>query len=136
MTSVTSAEKEESVGVKFKPPVLREFNTGAVRDNDEGKLDFEGFLSPEVLTGFAEYMHRHRTLADGSVRDSDNWQKGIPTSAYMKSMLRHCMTVWKLYRKKRLPEAMPELYAILFNTQGLLLNLLNPKPDPDAENLL
>jgi hypothetical protein len=72
----------------FRPGV-RTFSTGATRDTDEGKLDFEGFLSPTVLKAFAEYMHEKRKMPDGSLRDSDNWQRGIPVDAYMKSMWRH-----------------------------------------------
>lgn len=103
--------------------MIREFATGASRDTEEGKLDFEAFLSPEVLQRFAEYMHENRKMADGSLRDGDNWQKGIPVSAYMKSLWRHFMTVWRAYRRdERLPEQ--ELCAMLFNVQGLLFETL------------
>jgi hypothetical protein len=50
---------------------MRKFKSGALRDNDTDKIDFEGLLSPLVLERFGEYMHRHRNTADG-VRDSDN----------------------------------------------------------------
>ena len=72
---------------------MRKFNTGATRDVDNDKLDFEGFLSPTVLIRYAEYMHTHRKQSDGALRDSDNWQKGIPKEVYMKSMWRHFMDV-------------------------------------------
>ena len=52
---------------------MRTFDTGATRDTDSDKLDFDGFLSPLALEAFAEYMHRHRQVADGSLRASDNW---------------------------------------------------------------
>lgn len=97
---------------------MRKFTTGATRDNDETKLDYEGFLSPLVLERFAEYMHKHRKQADGQLRASDNWQKGIPKEAYMKSMWRHFFSVWKSYRLGELKEE--ELCALLFNVQGLL----------------
>ena len=84
--------------------VVRTFDTGANRDVDEGKLDFEGFLSPTVLKAYAEYMHKNRTLRDGSLRDSDNWQKGIPIPVYMKSMYRHFFDVWSNYRGLETPE--------------------------------
>jgi len=51
---------------------MRTFKTGATRNDDTGKLDFEGFLSPIALEKFAEYMHKNRIQADGNVRDSDN----------------------------------------------------------------
>ena len=41
----------------------RQFSTGANRNSEEGKLDFEGFISPLVIQRFGEYMHKHRHLA-------------------------------------------------------------------------
>lgn len=97
---------------------MRTFDTGANRDTDHGKLDFEGFLSPAVLERYAEYMHGKRTLADGSVRDSDNWQKGIPISAYVKSLWRHFFAVWKSYRRGVVD--MDDCCGALFNLMGLM----------------
>lgn len=79
-------------------PMVRQFDTGATRDLDENKLDFEGFLSPRVTLHFAQYMHGKRKMADGSLRDADNWQKGIPMDAYMKSMWRHFHDLWLHHR--------------------------------------
>lgn len=96
---------------------VRTFATGATRDLDENKLDYEGFLSPIVLEEFAKYMHTKRKMPDGSMRDSDNWQKGIPLDAYMKSMFRHFFAVWKSHRQGTdVPEE--DLLALLFNVQG------------------
>lgn len=97
---------------------MRQFETGATRDTDSGKLDFEGFLSPLVLERYAEYMHTKRHLSDGSLRDSDNWQRGIPVPVYMKSLWRHFFSVWKSYRKGPVQEE--ELCALLFNAMGML----------------
>ena len=106
---------------------VRTFASGATRSSDEGKLDYEGFLSPLVLRRFAEYMHKHQLQSDGNLRASDNWQKGIPFDAYMKSFLRHAFDAWLLHRAsprdKRLTDLhnMEELLcAILFNVQGML----------------
>ena len=57
---------------------MRNFDTGATRDNDDEKMDYEGFLSPIVLKEFGRYMHKHRKQTDGKFRESDNWQKGMP----------------------------------------------------------
>jgi hypothetical protein len=104
---------------------MREFETGATRDEDDDKLDYEGFLSPLVLSRYAEYMHAHRIQADGSLRTSDNWQAGIPLDAYMKSMFRHFMDVWVEHRNPIDPESQEEaLCALLFNVQGYLHELL------------
>ncbi len=106
----------------------RTFKTGATRDTDQGKLDFEGFYSPLVVERFGKYMHKNRTLRDGSLRDSDNWQKGIPVSVYMKSLWRHFFYAWKSYRGRLNNEEQQEnLCAILFNAQGMLHELLKEK---------
>lgn len=97
---------------------MRKFDTGATRDTDENKYDYEGFLSPLVIERFGEYMHKHRFQADGVIRDSDNWQKGIPREAYMKSMWRHFFSVWKGYRRGN--DVREDLCALLFNVQGML----------------
>lgn len=111
---------------------IRKFETGATRDTAEGKYDYEGFLSPLVLQRFAAYMHKHRQQSDGGMRDSDNWQKGIPQDAYVKSGFRHFMDWWLLHRgyDATRPETgesqdMEEaLCGLLFNVQGYLHELL------------
>lgn len=77
---------------------MREFESGATRDDNEGKLDFEGALSPAVLREFALYMEEHGHLPDGGWRPSDNWQKGIPQDELMKSLMRHVFDLWMLHR--------------------------------------
>jgi hypothetical protein len=100
---------------------MRQFTTGATRDSDTDKYDYEGFLSPLVLERYGEYMHKHRKQADGKLRDSDNWQKGIPKDAYMKSGWRHFMDWWKEHRKIASREGLEDaLCALLFNVMGYL----------------
>jgi hypothetical protein len=98
---------------------VRTFPTGATRNVETTKLDYEGFLSPLALRRYAEYMHKHRVQSDGSTRDSDNWQKGIPIASYMKSMWRHFMDVWMSYRGYQ-EMSEEELCALFFNVQGML----------------
>ena len=116
-------------------PLIRTFETGATRNLDHNKIDYEGFLSPQALHAFGEYMHGKRIQADGTMRDSDNWAKGIPIDSYMKSMWRHLMDVWMIHRG--LEPAQPEtgkpvdkveaLCALLFNVQGMLHETLKEK---------
>ncbi|KKN23572.1 hypothetical protein LCGC14_0903510 [marine sediment metagenome] len=104
----------------------RTFDTGATRDTEEGKLDYEGALSPLVLQRYVQYLHKHRKMADGSIRDSDNWQKGVPLDSYMKSAWRHFMDVWAIHRQR--PEAevafQDALCGLLFNVMGYLHEVL------------
>ena len=112
------------------PPMTRTFDTGATRDTQDGKLDFEGFLSPLVMKRYAEYLNGHRTMKDGSTRDSDNWQKGIPLDVYMKSAFRHFMDMWMIHRKWNpdLGSFMEDaMCGLLFNTMGYLHERLKAK---------
>jgi hypothetical protein len=117
----------------------RVFGTGATRDLDANKLDFEGFLSPLVLERYAEHMHKARKMPDGTMRDSDNWQLGIPVEVYMKSMWRHFFAVWKLHRGLKVTEVVngvevvkdleTELCALQFNVNGMLHETLKRAGD-------
>ena len=120
---------------------MRVFDSGATRDSEDGKLDFDGFLSPEALLMFAEYMHKHRIQPDGSMRDGGNWKKGIPLDAYRKSMWRHFFDVWYAMHyageaKASRIDLQDSLCALLFNIQGILDTLAREKTagEMDAEN--
>ena len=107
-----------------------------MRDTDEDKLDFEGYLSPIVLKRFAQYMHPNRKMKDGSIRDSDNWQAGFGTfrehaQTCMKSLTRHYMDVWGIHRcdkdiKVDLEDA---LCGVMFNAMAWLHRLLISRRD-------
>lgn len=111
-------------------PAVRTFKTGATRDTDAGKFDYEGFLSPLALERFARYMDKHRLQPDGNLRASDNWQKGIPQDQYIKSAWRHFVDWWAHHRgatavaRDTREEA---LCALLFNVMGYLHEELNRK---------
>lgn len=104
---------------------IREYKSGATRDTDEGKLDFEGFLSPLVLERYAQYMNENRVQKDGGLRDSDNWQKGIPFNDYVKSGWRHFFSWWKGHREGVVNEK--EICALIFNASGYLHEHLKNK---------
>lgn len=113
---------------------LRQFETGATRDVDDTKLDFEAFFSSLVLERRAEYMHENRIQKDGTMRTGDNWQKGIPLDAYMKSGWRHFFSWWKHHRY---PTASieTELCALIFNAEGYLHELLKEKHEQQTNEL-
>ena len=110
--------------------LVRAFGTGATRSADSGRYDPEGFMSPIVIERFSEYMQKHRRQPDGSVRDSDNWQKGIPVHTYMKGMWRHVLHLWTRHRGYKVRDTMAtanmeeDLCAIIFNANGMLFELL------------
>lgn len=108
------------------PQRIRQFPSGATRNVDSGRPDPEGAMSPLVEQRFSEYMLRHQAQEDGSLRESDNWQKGQPLSAYMKGLRRHLLHLWLRHRgypvtdPKAEPSIEDDLCAIIFNAQGYL----------------
>ena len=129
-------EGPEVPHTEVAPPVeggvVRQFASGANRDTELGKLDYEGFYSPIVMERFAQYMNKNRKLSNGTTRESDNWQKGIPFEAYMKSMYRHFMDVWMEHRGYDTKVGQEEaLCALIFNAQGYLFELLQSKFDEE-----
>lgn len=126
--AITGAYMKPDNIVPLPPPVIRQFETGATRDSEEGKFDYEGFLCPLVMEEFGRYMHEHRKQSDGKLRDSDNWQRGMSLTVYIKSLFRHFHDLWKLHRghtvidrKTKQPVTVKQAAcAILFNTQGYL----------------
>jgi hypothetical protein len=110
--------------------VVRSFDTGATRDVDTNKYDYEGFYSPLVMEAFGAYMNFNRRLRDGSLRDSDNWQKGMPRTVYMKSGWRHFFDWWREHRGLATKEGIVwALCGLLFNAQGYLHELLKNDPE-------
>lgn len=112
---------------------MRKFETGATRSPDVGRYDPEGFFSPLVFERFCEYMNSHRKQVDGSIRESDNWQKGLPLATYMKGMWRHFLHLWKRHRGFKVNDPLAgenteeDLCALLFNVQGYLHEVLKAK---------
>ena len=111
-----------------KPRVadIRTFATGATRNVDSSRIDPEGFLSPQVILEFSNYMNTNRIQADGSVRSSDNWQRGIPLDAYMKSLWRHFLEVWLIHRAEASDDTKMRqaLCGVMFNAMGYLFEVL------------
>jgi hypothetical protein len=103
---------------------MREFDSGAIRDSDDGKLDYEGCQSPLVMERYAQYMMEHCTQADGKKRSTDNWQKGFGLSVLIKSMFRHFVAVWFMHRGLRQGDITDSLCALKFNVDGYLYEVL------------
>lgn len=101
---------------------IRKFESGGVRDTDEGKLDLEGFLSPIVIEAFGEYMNKHRILPNKEVRDSDNWLNGFGDKHFdvcMKSLWRHFLDLWLEHRGFKSREGIEDaMNGIIFNVMA------------------
>jgi hypothetical protein len=128
------AKKKEGV-MKETKPEMRSFEGGATRNTDEGKIDYEGFLSPFALKAYCEYLDKHRVQADGKLRDSDNWQSGFGPGVCMKSLLRHTWDAWMIHRggvvfeDGKVVSKKDALCAAMFN----IMSQLHDMEKPEAE---
>lgn len=117
----------EAVPVDLDQPAdeaaeMRQFETGATR-NKEVDPDIYGFTSPLALHAFAAYMHANRLQADGTMRDSDNWKKGIPQDSYIRSMRRHLQDLtlhWDGYPELAREDMFAAACGLFFNVQGFI----------------
>lgn len=110
---------------------IRQFETGATRDTDLNKNDYEGFICPLVMERFGDYMTKHRFQSDGNIRESDNWQNLFGDKhldVCMKSGFRHFHAWWKAHRGYKTEETIEDsICALIFNAQAYLHKLLKDK---------
>jgi len=85
-------------------------------------------------------MMKHQLQANGKLRSSDNWQRGIPITQYMKSLWRHFMDVWRQHRGLPGQDTLEDsLCAVLFNTMGMLHEVIKARPEeavPDGTEIM
>lgn len=120
---------------------MRTFETGATRDDADDKPDYAGFLCPLVVERYGAYMHSHRKQADGKLRASDNWKKGMTIAVYFSSLCRHHLDLWKLilgFKVVKMEHGVGHevdieeaCCAIMFNVMGILHEVLKKKVDRD-----
>ncbi|MDC1191156.1 hypothetical protein N8148_03040 [Gammaproteobacteria bacterium] len=110
----------------------RKFKGGSNRNSADGKLDYEGFNSPIVDWAYAQYMHKHRFLEDGTFRDSDNWQNGGEDwlAELPKSLGRHYKDYhltkrgYRVIENGKVHDLREILCGIIFNAKSELHELL------------
>lgn len=95
---------------------ITNFDTGAIRDSQEGKPDFVETVSFTAHRRFVEYMTGKKKKYGAG-----NFKKGIPIESYEKSLLRH---VDKYFRNKyengNDEPNEDHLAAIRFNVDGIM----------------
>ena len=92
------------------------FDTGAVRDNQEGKENYVETLSYLALKRYAVYM-----TACGEKYGLGNFKKGIPIESYEVSLMRHIQKYFaNKYEGASLEPNIDHLAAMIFNIQGIL----------------
>lgn len=85
-----------------------EFTSGAVRDTQEGKPRYD-LIPPRGLKRVAELYAR-----GAEKYDDHNWRKGMPSSRYMASMMRHA----EAYRAGQRDE--DHIAAVIFNALAMI----------------
>lgn len=114
---------------------MRQFATGAIRDNSTDKPEYFGYTSWRTMKQFGAYMLRHQKQANGQMRDADNWKKGIPLEVYQQSLTRHFVD-WaaELEEAKSSPEtAMDLALAMKFNLDGWIHEMDKQMEAPEQE---
>lgn len=110
-----------------QPNKLREFETGANRNSDKGKLEYRRFFSALAQKRRAEYMDKHRKLEDGTLREPDNWKRGIPSDVCADSLERHMQDIklyFEGYEFAMTEDIEDALCAVMFNCESILLTIL------------
>jgi hypothetical protein len=111
----------------------RQWETGANRNTNEGKLEFARFLSPLVLKRYCEYMDKHRLLENGDYREPDNWKNLFGENhdqVCIDSLARHFLDLWVATEGgKGREDRQDTLCAIMFNAMAILYKELKEKQD-------
>jgi hypothetical protein len=95
---------------------MREFETGAVRDSEDGKEDYIETISWTAFRRYAEYMTGKK-----SKYGAGNFKKGIPIESYEKSLVRHVQKyLANKYENGDFEKEEDHLSAILFNVFGII----------------
>lgn len=108
------------VGTKKK---ITQFETGAIRDSQEGKEDYIQTFSWTAIKRYSQYMTGKKAkYGEG------NFKKGIPIENYEQSMLRHVQKyLANKYEGGTEEKEEDHLSAILFNVFGIMHEELRNK---------
>lgn len=104
--------------------VLRMSESGAIRNSDIGKINYQGALSPLILEAYGKYIEKHSLLPDGTRRNNKNWQKLFGTveehkEVCIESAWRHFIDVLMEHDGYESRDGLDEaLGGLMFNIQG------------------
>ena len=95
---------------------MRKFETGAVRDDLEGKEDYVETIAWRSLKRFAQYMTGKK-----SKYGQGNFKKGIPIESYEGSLARHLQKYMEnKYEDGQVEVNEDHLSAMIFNIFGIM----------------
>lgn len=102
--------------MKPNKPAITKFNTGAIRDSQEGKEDYVETISWTAMKRYAQYMTSKKVKYGAG-----NFKKGIPIESYEQSLLRHIQKyIQNKYEKGTIEANEDHLAAIVFNVFGIM----------------
>jgi hypothetical protein len=94
----------------------RQFDSGAIRDNDTNKPDFIETISWTAFRKFGEYMTSKKQKYGAG-----NFKKGIPIESYEQSLVRHLQKYLEnKYEDGQQEREEDHLSAMVFNLFGIL----------------
>lgn len=95
---------------------ITKFDTGAIRDTQEGKEDYIETIAWAAMKRYAQYMtEKKRKYGAG------NFKKGIPISNYEQSLLRHIQKYLEnKYEGGTIEATEDHLSAMVFNIFGIM----------------
>lgn len=109
-TKMTSDIRSFGLDYQVKSSGQKVFDSGAMRDADPDKPRYD-LIDPYFLLRIAEHLRK-----GAEHYGEHNWVKGIPSSNYMASLMRHV----EAYRRGERDE--DHLAAAAFNLMGLMRN--------------
>lgn len=118
--------------------VIRTSSTGANRNSAEGKVNYQGALSPLVIEAYGKYIQKHAILPDGTVRDNKNWQKLFGThkehrQICIESAWRHFLDLLKEHDGYDSRDGIDEaLGGLMFNIQAYWFSILKEKEEENT----
>lgn len=96
--------------------MIRNFDTGAIRDTEDNKEDYNETISWTAFKRYAQYMTGKKKKYGAG-----NFKKGIPIESYERSLLRHVQK----YMENKYEDGIVErdedhIAAIVFNAFGIM----------------
>ena len=113
--------------------ITRVSDTGATRNSNVGKINYQGALSPVVLEAYGKYIEKHSLLPDGTIRNNKNWQKlfGTPQEhreVCIESAWRHFIDILMEHDGYESRDGIDEaLGGLMFNIQAYWFSILKER---------
>lgn len=115
-TRLTDKVSNKKLDWSKTPKLVTEFDTGAIRDAQDGKPDFIETLSYSALRRYIGYMTEKKKKYGAG-----NFKKGIPIESYEKSLMRHIDKYMRnKYENGDDEKAEDHLSAMVFNILGIM----------------